>query len=75
VIFWSSVFLLFPVSRLAAKGLERSLEAPVSAICLSLISLGALLYLNKRFPNEGADERGLLFEEERLDDLVSLRLF
>jgi hypothetical protein len=74
VIFWSSVFLLFPVSRLAAKGLERSLEAPVSAICLCLISLAALFYLNKRLPNEGADERGLLFEEEPLDDLVSLRL-
>jgi hypothetical protein len=74
LIFWSAVFLLFPVSRLAAKGLQRSLGAPVSAICLGLILLGALLYLNRSLPNEAVDERGLLFEEEPLDDLLSLRL-
>jgi hypothetical protein len=37
--------------------------------------LGALLYLNRSLPNEAVDERGLLFEEEPLDDLLSLRLF
>jgi hypothetical protein len=74
VVFWSAVFLLFPISRLAAEGLQRSLKAPVSAICLSVILLGALLYLKRRLPDEAADERGLLFEEEPLDDLLSLRL-
>jgi hypothetical protein len=74
LIFWSAVFLLFPVSRLAAKGLLHSLGSPLSATCLGLISLGVLLYLTRRLPDEVFDERGLLFEEEPLDDLLSLRL-
>lgn len=74
LIFWVAVFLLFPVSRLAAKGVQRTLEAPVSAICLGLVLLVALLYLNRRLPDKAVDEGGLLFEEEPLDDLLSLRL-
>ena len=74
LIFWTAAFFVFPLGRLAARSLSRSLETPMSAGCVCLVLLVALLYLKRRLPAEADDEGCLLFEEEPPDDLLSLGL-